>query len=459
MSRLEEALKCARNHHHDLLERLKALLAIPSISTLPENQGDVQRTAGWLAAELTRLGMRRVQVVPTAGHPMVCGELEPQPGRPTALVYGHYDVQPADPLDEWHTGPFEPTLRGENLLARGASDMKGSLCAFLLAVEALQSQGGLPVNLKFLLEGEEEIGSPSMEAFLDAHRDRVEADFALNLDGDIFAPNQPSICYALRGLAYYEVEVRGARQDLHSGVFGGSIHNPVQALCELIAGMHDADGRVALPGFYDDVRPLEEDERQALARVPLTDDDWCSLSGVPALWGEKGYTTVERLGARPTLEVNGIVGGFTGQGAKTVLPAKALAKISMRLVADQDPARVEEQLRAYLEQNAPKTITWEVRNLNCAPGAIMARDSEYMRAACRALHEAFGAEPFFKREGGSVPVVGMMQQKLGIDTIMLGFRLPDDNMHGPNEKQHIPTLYRGVETYIRFLEYVAEPCQ
>ncbi len=453
---LEEAIKYARNHHNDLLGRLKALLAIPSISTLPENDGEVRQAAEWLAAELNRVGMHRVQVMPTAGHPMVCGESEQQPGRPTALIYGHYDVQPADPLDEWHTGPFEPTLRGENLLARGASDMKGSLCAFLLAVEALQTQGGLPVNLKFLLEGEEEIGSPSMEEFIDAYRERVEADFALNLDGDIFAPNQPSICYALRGLAYYEVEVRGARQDLHSGVFGGSIHNPAQALCELVAGMHDADGRVALPGFYDDVRPLDEDERHALARMPLTDEAWRDLAGVPALWGEDGYSTVERLGARPTLEVNGIVGGFTGQGAKTVLPAKALAKISMRLVADQDPAKIEGQLRAYLESKAPKTVTWEVHCLNRAPGAIMARDSRFMRAACRAMHEAFGAEPFFKREGGSVPVVGMMQQKLGMDTIMLGFRLPDDNMHGPNEKQHVPTLYRGVETYIRFLEHVAE---
>lgn len=450
---LEKALEHAWKHQNELMALLNELLSIPSVSTLPENRPDVGRTAQCLAAELKRLGMARVDCIQTDLHPILYAESLLCEGHPTVLVYGHYDVQPADPLEEWHTPPFEPTQRGDNLYARGASDMKGSLVAFLKAVEAITVTGNLPLNLKFLLEGEEEVGSPSLPTFLKSHAEMLRADIVVNCDGEVLGPQLPSITYALRGLAYFEVEIKGARQDLHSGIFGGTIHNPAQVLCELIAGMHDVHGRVTLPGFYDSVRTLDEEERTALARLPQTDEDWKAMAGVPTLWGEDGYTTIERAGARPTLEVNGLLSGFTGDGAKTVLPAKAMAKISTRLVADQDPAIIKEQLCAYLSRHAPETVTWEVRELSHGPGAIMDRHSPAMQAAVNALQDTFQVEPVFKREGGSVPVVAWMQQILGVDTIMLGFRLPDDNIHGPNEKQHLPTLFKGVETYIRFMLY------
>ena len=451
MASVETAVQAARANRENGIARYKELLSIPSISALPEHADDVKRAALWLAEELTRLGMQRVDVIPTGGHPMVCAQSSGAPGKPTVLVYGHYDVQPVDPIGEWDSPPFTPAIRNDHVYARGAADMKGSLWALFEAVDALRAHGGAHVNLKFLLEGEEEVGSPHMQAFIDAHGDRVAADVVLNLDGGVHSPELPSITYALRGLAYFEIEVRGPSHDLHSGVFGGSVQNPIHVLCGLIAGMHDTNGRVTLPGFYDAVRPLDAEEREALARIPLTDEEWQALTGVPKLWGEKGYTTVERVGARPTLDVNGIVGGFTGEGAKTVLPAKAIAKLSTRLVADQDEAAVCDQLREYMRCHAPNTVKWEVRKLSRGPGAIMDRNSVYMKAACDALEQTFGKPPIFKREGGSVPIVGLLQQKLGLDSIMLGFALPDSGLHGPNEKQHLPTLFKGVETYIRFL--------
>ena len=451
MPQVEKALEYVRANRESFMNRYMELLSIPSVSTLPENREDVRKNAQWLADQLLSLGATRVELVETPGHPIIYAERLDAPGKRTLLVYGHYDVQPVDPLDEWQSHPFKPEIRGENVYARGASDMKGSMMAFIMAAEAFARQGAMPVNLKFLLEGEEEIGSTHLPEFIASHRDLLKADAVVNCDGTISGPNLPSITYALRGLAYFELEVRGPRQDLHSGIFGGSIANPAQVLCELIAGMHDADGRVTLPGFYDKVRPLDEAERAALARLPTTNDQWKAMTGSPALYGEKGYTTLERVGARPTLEVNGIVGGFTGEGAKTVLPAKALAKISMRLVADQDPAAIYNQLRSYVEAHAPDTVTWEVRELSRGPGAIMSRDSAAMKSAVAALAETFGVEPVFRREGGSVPVVGHMQQELGLDSIMLGFGLPEDNIHGPNEKQHLPTLLKGIEAYVRFL--------
>ena len=451
MPELDKALDYVRANRDSFMTRYQELLSIPSVSTLPENREDVRKNAEWLAAQLRGIGATRVDLVVTPGHPILYAERLDAPGKPTVLVYGHYDVQPVDPLNEWQSDPFKPEIRGENIYARGASDMKGSMMAFIMAAEAFARQGVMPVNLKFLLEGEEEIGSTHLPEFIAGHREMLKADAVVNCDGTISGPDLPSITYALRGLAYFELEVRGPRQDLHSGIFGGSIANPGQVLCELIAGMHDADGRVTLPGFYDKVRPLDDDERAALARLPTTDEQWKNMSGSPALYGEKGFTTLECVGARPTLEVNGIIGGFTGEGAKTVLPAKALAKISMRLVADQDPAEIGDQLRAYIDEHAPETVTWEVRELSRGPGAIMARDSAAMKAALAALAETFGVEPVFRREGGSVPVVAHMQQELGLDSIMLGFGLPEDNIHGPNEKQHLPTLLKGIEAYVRFL--------
>ncbi len=454
MSDVQTAIDCARGRREQHLAALKEVLAIPSVSTLPAHKGDIERTARWIAEELQRLDMARVDIMPTGGHPVVYAERLGVLGKPTVLVYGHYDVQPADPLDEWASPPFEATVRGDNLHARGASDMKGQMVALLKAVECVMTAGGLPVNMKFLLEGEEEIGSPHLAPFIQTHRELLECDVVLNCDSGILRPDLPAIVYALRGLAYFEIEVHGPKTDLHSGMFGGTVHNPAQVLCELIAGMHDADGRITLPHFYDDVLPLSEEERQALARLPGSDEQWRAIAGAPALWGESGYSVVERAGARPTLDVNGIVGGFTGQGSKTVLPAKALAKVSMRLVPNQDGVAVAEQLRAYLREKAPRTVTWEVREMAHCPPAVMRRDSPAMCAAVRAINDVFGVEPLFKREGGSVPAVAMLHRLLGVDTVMLGFALPDDGFHGPNEKLHLPNFFRGIETYTRFLGYV-----
>ncbi len=456
MPNRDEALDFARARRVDRLDQYAELVGVPSISALPERHDDVHAAANLLAERLKSLGLNGVRVYETDGMPVVYAEWLNAREKPTVLVYGHYDVQPVDPIDEWDSAPFEPAVTGDYMSGRGAADMKGALWAFLLAVEAFMQQDGPPVNLKFLLEGEEEIGSPNMPTFLDEHNKLVSADVVVNLDGGMHTPDQPSITYALRGLAYFEIQVSGPTHDLHSGVFGGSVHNPIQVLCELIAGMHDADGRITLPGFYDKVRPLPLEERQTLARLPQSEEDWARTAGVPALWGERGYSSIERVGARPSLDVNGIYGGFTGQGAKTVLPAKATAKVSTRLVPDQDPADIGEQLREYMGTNAPETVSWEVRQLASGPGAVMDRNSPYMNAACGALETAFGKPPVFKREGGSVPVVGLIQDKLGIDSIMLGFCLPDSGLHGPNERQHLPTLFAGIETYVHFLSNVGE---
>jgi len=370
------------------------------------------------------------------------------------LIYGHYDVQPVDPLNEWQSPPFEPTLRGNDLYARGASDMKGQAHAFLKALEALVENGGLPVNVKVMLEGEEEIGSPNLGAFIAKNKAKLQCDVVLNADGGIMRPDQPSLVNGLRGLAYFELWIYGPKQDLHSGSFGGSVHNPAQVLCELIAGMHDANGHITLPGFYDKVRQMPAEERRSLAHA--TDEEWRAMAGVPQLHGEKGFTTAERLGARPTLEINGIVSGFTGEGAKTVLPAKAMAKISMRLVPYQDDNEIESQLRTYLEKHAPPTVRWELKKFVSGPAVLVRQDTDGVRAAFKALEKTFGVKPLFKLEGGSVPVVSMIQAHLGVDSIIMGFGLPDDNLHSPNEKLHLPNYYRGIEAYIRFFDAIAE---
>lgn len=451
-----KAIEFAKKNQEKYLSELKELLSIPSISTLSENKPDMQRAAEWLAERLRDIGLNQVQVMPTGGHPVVFGEWLGAPGKPTVLIYGHYDVQPVDPIDEWTTPAFEPAVRGEEIFARGASDMKGQLHAFLKALDALAKTGGLPVNVKVLLEGEEEIGSPNLGAFIERHKSKLKCDVALNADSTILRPDLPALVFGLRGLAYFEIWVRGAKQDLHSGLFGGSVRNPAQVLCELIAGMHDAHGRVMLPGFYDKVRVLSPEERADLARLPHSDQEWKKTAGVTHLHGEEDYTTLERLGARPTLEVNGLLSGFTGEGSKTVLPAKAMAKISMRLVPDQDDKQIEHQLKDYMRQHAPEGVWWEVKSLVTGSPVLVRRDTAGARAAEKAMEETFGVKPVWKLEGGSVPVVSMMQQMLGVESILMGFGLPDDNFHGPNEKLYLPNYYRGVETYIRFFDHVAQ---
>jgi acetylornithine deacetylase/succinyl-diaminopimelate desuccinylase-like protein len=367
------------------------------------------------------------------------------------LVYGHYDVQPAEPLELWETEPFTPSIRGEYIYARGVTDMKGQVLAFLNAMEAVQSTGSLPVNVKFLIEGEEEIGSPNLKQFITEHQEMLACDFALNPDTGMIATDVPTITYALRGMAYFELRLYGPDHDLHSGVFGGAVHNPAQVLCDLIAGMHDGQGRVTLPGYYDSVVDLDQEERAELARLPISRETFLEQCGAPDLWGEEGYSPVEQTGARPTLEINGLFSGYTGPGAKTVLPANAMAKISMRLVPNQDPEQVKGQLTHYLENNAPNTVRWELDDLVGGPASISDRNSPWIQALSEAMETVWGKRPVFKREGGSVPVVSLFSEILKVEAVNTGFSTPADNMHSPNEKMHLPTWKRGTEALIHFI--------
>jgi acetylornithine deacetylase/succinyl-diaminopimelate desuccinylase-like protein len=451
------ALAYAQQNAPRFLEELKTLVRIPSVSTDPAAVGAMQAAAEWLAAQLRALGMANVQIMPTAKHPVVYGEyLQAGPDRPTALLYGHYDVQPAEPLELWETPPFEPTQRGDYLFGRGASDMKGQVVSSLKALESLKATGGLPINLKVLIEGEEEIGSPSLDAFIAEHTDLLACDFAINPDTGMMAADIPTITYGLRGLAYFEIRLTGASQDLHSGLYGGAIHNPAQVLCELIAGMHDAAGRVTLPGFYDAVRPMSDQERAELARLIVTDEYVIAQTGVPQLFGERGYTTMERIGGRPTLEVNGLLSGYTGEGSKTVLPAQAMAKVSMRLVPDQTPGAVHQQLLRYLEAHVPPTVKWEVVTHAGGKPSITDLNTRPVKAMAAALEAVWGKRPVYRREGGSVPVTAQMQDLLGIESVLTGFGLPDDNLHAPNERIHLPTFERGIQAMIHFYCNLAE---
>jgi acetylornithine deacetylase/succinyl-diaminopimelate desuccinylase-like protein len=449
---LNDALNYARTKSDDILKELKSFVSIPSISTDPDAAQDIHLAAEWVAYKLKSLEMENVQIMPTPGHPVVFGEwLKAGDGAPTVLIYGHYDVQPADPLELWDSPPFEATQRGDNLYGRGASDMKGQVLISLKAVEALVRTGGLPINVKFIVEGEEEIGSPNLSQFIAEHRDLLACDFAINPDTGMISPDIPTITYGLRGMAYFEIRLTGPDHDLHSGIYGGVVHNPAQVLCELIAGMHDETGRVTLPGFYDSVRRVSESEREELARLPMGEDFYLQQTGAPALFGEAWYTPVERVGIRPTLEVNGFLSGFTGPGSKTVLPSTAMAKISMRLVPDQDPKQVETQLEAYLEEHAPSTVIWELISHAEASPSVTDRELPQVRALSQALEDTWGIRPVFRREGGTVPVVAQFQDILGVNTVSTGFGLPDDNLHAPNEKVHLPTFYRGLEAFTRYL--------
>jgi acetylornithine deacetylase/succinyl-diaminopimelate desuccinylase-like protein len=445
------ALQYAKENRQRFFHELSQFVSIPSISTDPDRISEMLAAAEWVSGQLRDLGMDQVKIYPTDGHPIVYGEwLNVGPGTPTVLVYGHYDVQPAEPLELWESDPFTPTQRGESLYGRGASDMKGQVAATLKAIEAITQTGELPVNVKFLIEGEEEIGSINLPRFIESHKNLLACDFALNPDTGMIAADTPAITYALRGLAYFELRVYGPDHDLHSGQFGGTVHNPAQALCELIAGMHDDQGQVTLPGFYDKVRAVLAEERGELARLPTDESFYRKQTGAPELWGEPDYTPAERVGIRPTLEINGLLSGFTGVGAKTVLPAWAMAKISTRLVPDQDPDEVHQQLLHYLEKYAPETIRYEVVKIAGSPASISDRHSPYMAAMDQALQTVWGVRPFYRREGGSVPVVIQLQQILGVESVNCGFSLPDDNLHSPNEKLHLPSWYRGIDALIHF---------
>ena len=447
----EKALAYAIENQAEALEKMKEIIAIPSVSTDPDRAGEIKKAAEWLKTELMAIGMQKVEIHPTPRHPIVYAEnLSAGPDRPTALIYGHYDVQPEDPVDEWNSDPFVPTVQGENLFARGATDMKGQIVATFSAVKAIQETGDLPLNIKFLIEGEEEIGGSHIEDYIKDHVEKLKCDFFLNPDTGMQAPDLPTITYSLRGIAYFELRVQGPKQDMHSGTFGGAIHNPAQVMADLLAGLHDEKGRVSLPGFYDRVQPLDQEEREELSKLPINEEFYLEQGGVKALFGEEGYTAVERTGARPTLEINGLYSGFIDEGQKTVLPAYAMAKISCRLVADQDPIEVYEQFKAYLTEHAPPTVSWELDQMSKDLPSLSDRKSKWIEAYVKAAEATWGTRPIFKREGGSVPVVVHIQQALKVDSVNIGFGLPSDNMHGPNEKIHLPTFYKGIEALIHF---------
>jgi acetylornithine deacetylase/succinyl-diaminopimelate desuccinylase-like protein len=437
-------------HRAEFLEELFALLRIPSVSSDPAARPDMDRAAAFLRDRLAEAGLRS-DVLPTAGLPVVYAE-RLRPGRPTVLVYGHYDVQPPEPLEKWRHGPFDPTVEDGNIVARGASDDKGQVYALLAGCEAAIASGGAEdVGVKFLLEGEEEIGSPSLAPFIRKERERLRADCVVIADTGQFSRGLPAITYGLRGLAYLEVIVRGPSKDLHSGSYGGAVMNPAIALARMVAACHGPFGRVAIPGFYDRVRPIEEWEREEFARLPFREDEFLAEVGAPAAFGEEGYTTLERKWARPTFDVNGMVSGFTGEGSKTVLPAEARAKMSMRLVPDQDPAEIARLAIAYLEEIAPPGVRVEVMTHHSAAPVLVRRDGPGVLAAETALREAFGVRPVFIREGGSIPVVVTFREEIGAPSVLMGLGLPDDNAHSPNEKFSVEDFRRGMVAMAAFL--------
>lgn len=425
-------------------EELCQLLRIPSVSAKPECRADCRKAADWVAEQFCGLNFT-VELIDTAGQPLVFAQSPQVPGAPTALVYGHYDVQPPEPLDAWISPPFEPTQRDGNIYARGATDDKGQMLTHLKSAEAwVRTHGGLPLNLKYIIEGEEEVGSEVLEAYLRQHADRLACDCVVISDGAQFGPGQPAICFGLRGIAYYELLLRGPNRDLHSGSFGGSITNPANALARILAGLVDGNGRIQIPGFYDDVLPLSEAEREQLAALPFDSQEYLAAVGVSDSFGESGYSVLERRWARPTCDVCGLTGGYQGAGAKTVLPATASAKISFRLVPNQRPADITNGLKQRLSELCPPGIEMELTDHHGSPGVMVPLDSPYLRAASRAISGAFDREPVFTREGGSIPIVATFRETLGADTLLLGWGQDDDNTHSPNEKFSLADFHRGI---------------
>jgi len=439
------------------LGELKALLAIPSISALPQHAGDVRRCAEWCADEMRRIGLQNVRLIDTPGNPVVYGDWLGAPGAPTILFYGHYDVQPVDPLELWTSPPFEATVRDGEIYARGSADDKGQVFMHFKAVEAHMKQTGrLPVNMRFILEGEEEVGSVNLDEFIRSHKNELGADVVVISDSPMFARGVPSICYGLRGLVYFQIDVRGSSTDLHSGSFGGAVANPAIVLAQMLAQMKDRGGRVKIPGFYDDVVPLQEDERKAWASLPFNEKQYKKDFGIPKVYGESEYTTLERTWARPTFEVNGLLSGFTGEGAKTVLPAVAMAKVSMRLVPNQDPDVIARRFEEYVHDIAPKTVEVKVTRMHGGKPWMTSYDNPYVQAAARAIEKGFGRKPVFTREGGSIPVVSTFQQELGLPSVLFGVGLPDENAHAPNEKLDVDNFHNGIIASAILYQEIAE---
>jgi len=453
----KSALEFAAANQVRFLEELKALLRIPSISTLPEHNADMRRAAEFCAAELRRIGMEHVELIETVGHPLVYADWLHAAGKPTALCYGHYDVQPPDPLEEWLSPPFEPVERDGNLYARGAVDDKGQMWMHVKALESLLAAGGLPINVRVILEGEEEVGGEGIAAFVREHPERLKADFALISDTEMFAPELPTLCTGLRGMIYTEIEARGAKTDLHSGMYGGAAPNPFIALAQVIGAMKDKDGTILIPGIYDAVEKPSEDELRAWRSLPFDEEEYrVTEVGSPVLTGEPGYSVMERTWARPALDVHGMPGGFTGAGAKTVIPAKASAKLSIRLVPGMSSEGMFALLERFVREHTPPGVEMSVRLIHSGEPIVIGTDNPYIRAATAALRAVFGKETVFIRSGGSIPIVGDFARHLKLPSVMMGFGLPDDNLHAPNEKFHIANFYRGIESIIRFFALLGD---
>jgi acetylornithine deacetylase/succinyl-diaminopimelate desuccinylase-like protein len=449
------AVNYAKDNQQRFLGELKDLLRIPSVSTAPEHKDDVRRAAEFVANDFRRIGMENVEIIPTKGHPLIYCDWLHASGKPTVLCYAHYDVQPAEPLNEWVSPPFEPTERNDNIYARGAVDDKGQLWMELKAIEALmKGHGGkLPLNVKFIIEGEEEVGGESIAAYIRKEKAKLKADFALVCDTELFAPNLPTLCVGLRGLVYTEIEAQGAKTDLHSGMYGGAAPNPLFALIEIISKLKDAKGKVLIPGFYSKVKAPTKAELKAWKKLPFNEEHYRKTEvGSKVLTGEPGYSVLYRTWARPTLEVHGMPGGFVASGAKTVIPARASSKVSMRLVPSQDPDDILKRYTKMVKKLTPKGIEINIKVHSKGPACVVSTDNHYIKAATEAMHDVFKKDTVFIRSGGSIPVVTDFQDVLKLPSVMMGFGLPDDNLHAPNEKFHIPNFYRGIESIIRFFE-------
>jgi succinyl-diaminopimelate desuccinylase len=445
--------------HAERFEReLCELLRIPSVSADPGRRDDIRRAADWVAGQFRGLGFA-TEIIPTAGHPLVYAESPRVEGAPTVLVYGHYDVQPPEPLEKWTSPPFEPTIRDGCVVARGATDDKGQLFTHVKSAEAwIKTEGRLPVNLKYLIEGEEEVGSANLEHFVVANAEKLACDCVVISDSSQLAPGQPAITCGLRGIAYYELVLRGPNRDLHSGTFGGTVTNPANALARMLAALIDGRGKIQVPGFYDDVVELSDREREQTAALPFDEEHYREEIGVAALSGEEGYTTLERRWARPTFDLCGLTSGYQGEGAKTVLPAVASAKVSFRLVPNQDPEKITQGLKTLLAEICPPGIEMELLSHHGSPGVLVPQDSPYMQAAARAIEYAFGVRPVFIREGGSIPVVATFADALGVDTLLLGWGQDDDNTHSPNEKFSLADFHRAIKASTRLWEEIGK-CQ
>lgn len=443
-------------HKDRFLNELLELLRIPSVSADSRHNEDTKRCAEAVKQRLADAGAEKVEVCPTAGHPIVYGEKIIDPSLPTVLVYGHYDVQPPDPLDLWTSPPFEPVIKDGKIFARGSADDKGQFYMHVKALEIMIKTNTLPCNIKFMIEGEEEVGSNNLGVFLKDNKDRLKADVVLISDTSMISMENPSLDTGLRGLAYMEVEVTGPNRDLHSGVYGGAVANPATILAKMIASLHDDNNHITIPGFYDGVLELSDTERKELNKAPFDEAEYKKDLGVDELWGEKGYSTIERTGIRPTLEVNGIWGGYTGEGAKTVLPGKAFAKISMRLVPNQDWQQISDLFKAHFEKIAPKSVKVKVMAHHGGSPYVTPTDHVAFKAASKAITATFGKEPIPVRGGGSIPIVALFEKVLGLKTVLMGFGLDSDNLHSPNEKYGLENFYKGIETIPYFHQYFAE---